>query len=97
MPRATKGGKKRKQKEEEPPEEFTVEKIVKKRVVDGRVEYFLKWAGYPETENTWEPHDNLDCEDLIEAFEKMRSEQNQQKSTSSDSEPAVSEFTKMLC
>ncbi|XP_023211636.1 chromobox protein homolog 1-like [Centruroides sculpturatus] len=30
------------------PEEYTVEKILDKRVRQGRIEYLLKWKGYPE-------------------------------------------------
>jgi hypothetical protein len=34
---------------------FTVEKILNKRTRRTRTEYLVKWKGYPEEENSWEP------------------------------------------
>ena len=36
-------------------ERFEIERIVEKRYRNNRLEYLIKWRGYPNSENTWEP------------------------------------------
>jgi hypothetical protein len=40
-------------------EEYEVEKIIKKRIRNGKIEYLVKWLGYDDNNNTWEPVTNL--------------------------------------
>jgi len=51
-------------------EEYAVEKIISHRQTRKGLEYFVKWEGFSDADNTWEPKDNLNCPDLVEAYTK---------------------------
>jgi len=56
--------------ESEEEETFEVEKILDMKDDDGVTKYLVKWVGYDkEEDNTWEPLENLDCEDKIKLFQ----------------------------
>ena len=49
-----------------------VQRIVNKRRRNGRNEYLVKWKGYPNSANTWEPEGNLDCKRLVTKYEEEK-------------------------
>ena len=52
-------------------EEYEVEKIIDmKQMGRRRKTYFLvKWKGYPTSDNSWEPQENIHADKLIEEFQ----------------------------
>ncbi|XP_075144906.1 heterochromatin Protein 1c [Haematobia irritans] len=71
---------------------FVVEKIVDKRITaEGKVEYFIKWRGYPMSENTWEPEENCDCPSIIQKFEESRAKSKKR----GEKKPKVEEIEKL--
>ena len=38
--------------------------------------YLVKWKGYPTSDNSWEPEENIHAEELITEFQKKNSKPN---------------------
>jgi len=78
-------------------EEYTVEKILDKRTRGGKTEYLIKWEGYPDSENTWEPDENLDCPEIISAFEeKLKAKKDDKKRKKDAESPAQKKKSKIV-
>ncbi|KAH7642287.1 uncharacterized protein LOC124491474 [Dermatophagoides farinae] len=51
---------------------FAAECILKKRTRKNRVEYLVKWRGWSQKYNTWEPTENILDHRLIDSFNKAQ-------------------------
>jgi len=52
-------------------EEFEVEKIINKRIVQGKEKFLVRWKGYIAEADTWESRENLEnAKELVEEFER---------------------------
>ncbi|KAF8667349.1 hypothetical protein HU200_053024 [Digitaria exilis] len=60
---------------------FEIEAIRRRRLRKGQLQYLVKWRGWPESANTWEPFENLKaCSDIVDAFdERSRSPRSSRK------------------
>lgn len=60
---------KKQKKSKKHPEEYIIEKIKEFKFENGKMYFFVKWKGYSEKDNTWEPIQNLDnCPAVIREF-----------------------------
>jgi len=50
--------------------EYEVEEILDKRKHYGKIQYLIKWKGYPLSEASWEPKENLNCDEILRNFNK---------------------------
>ena len=54
-------------------QEYEVEALLAHRKFRGRLQYLVKWKGYDNSENTWEPESNLThMEDLLSEYKERR-------------------------
>ena len=48
---------------------YNIEKILGRRNINGKLQYKIKWEGYPLSQSTWEPMKNLEsAKELIEEY-----------------------------
>jgi len=52
-------------------EQYEVEAIQAHQCNQCKLQYLIKWKGYPESDNTWEPIDNVQALLLIRKYHKM--------------------------
>ena len=51
---------------------YYIEKILDRRKANNRYEYKIKWEGYPMSQSTWEPVENLKTAiELVEEYDKL--------------------------
>ena len=53
---------------------FEVEKIVDHKIINGRLSYFVKWKGYKDEDNTWEPEDHFLQTECIEDYWRSKTQ-----------------------
>ncbi|KRX04133.1 Chromo domain protein [Pseudocohnilembus persalinus] len=61
---------------------YSVEKIVKYKMIKGKETFLVKWQDYPSSENTWEPKEHLlpHCQFMIDdGNQQMQQEQQVQQ------------------
>lgn len=47
---------------------YDAEKILRRKVFDGKLFYRIKWLNFENEHNTWEPEENLSCDETLEDF-----------------------------
>lgn len=59
---------------------YEIDRILKKRIKNGKVEYLLKWVGYNDAHNAWVSEDRIDSFELMLEFESHnRNEQSRKR------------------
>ena len=55
--------------------EYVVEKVLQSQLVDGRLQYLVKWKGYSMDNNTWEPASQFTLKKVLQDFHRHHPEQ----------------------
>merc|ERR1712141_674434 len=59
--------------------EYEVDRIVDDRVEDNEKQYLIRCKGFTAEDDTWEPVTNLDCPEIIDAYEEAKRKKKEAK------------------
>jgi hypothetical protein len=81
------------------PQQYVVEAILDRTKIKGKVHYLVKWWGFPEDQNSWEPISSLlSCPDIVNEFNRQFKTAKKPRTSSSSSIQTVesTESTKQI-
>ncbi|CAH1282005.1 unnamed protein product [Diabrotica balteata] len=52
--------------------QYEVEKVIDDKMIAGVRHYLIRWKGYGQDDDTWEPEDTLNCPGAIKAFKDSK-------------------------
>lgn len=55
--------------------EFEVQEILDDKLIDGRKHYLVRWKGFDNGHDSWEPRKNLHCPDILNKYDKCKRKQ----------------------
>ncbi|KAF7273591.1 uncharacterized protein LOC143203496 [Rhynchophorus ferrugineus] len=65
--------------DEDNSDEYEVETILDDKLVKGIRHFLIRWKGYTEESDTWEPEHTLDCSELITEYKNKKKKQSKKK------------------
>ncbi|KAJ1917868.1 hypothetical protein H4219_002978 [Mycoemilia scoparia] len=69
---------------------YEVESIESHIHVKGKVFYFIRWKGFSDSENTWEPEENtVDCPDIVKRYWTAHKQKQKEKEKKSPAPKSV--------
>lgn len=54
---------------------YAVENIIDDKVVNKKKYYLVRWEGFGEKDDSWEPRKNLNCPYLLDKYEQSKNQQ----------------------
>lgn len=57
--------------------EFEVEAIIADKMIKRKKHYLVRWKGYDENHDSWQPKQNLNCPDILDKYEKCKRNRKQ--------------------
>ncbi|KAL1517509.1 hypothetical protein ABEB36_001265 [Hypothenemus hampei] len=68
----TNGARETNDPEDDDDTEYEVQEILNEKFIKGVKHYLIRWKGYTEESDTWEPENTLDCQDLIKDYQQKK-------------------------